>query len=123
MDSSAQPAFSFVNISHPHELKDEETQLRVRRFAMSKVGRARRKPKTRKERNELVLDFRIPAPEPTAIERLGGGEIDPFTPYPIDLDETSRGLVAFSRCSAADPNLDYAPWCLSYVELHSLSKQ
>jgi hypothetical protein len=28
---------------------------------------------------------------------LGGGEVDPFAPYPIDLDETSRALIASSK--------------------------
>ncbi|KAJ4293499.1 hypothetical protein N0V90_008782 [Kalmusia sp. IMI 367209] len=95
MDRSAKPIFNFVNLSHPDELKDSDTQLRIRRLAMSEVGRARRKPKTKRERNEIVLEFRKPAASPAAIDRLGGGEVDPFSPYPIDLDETSRGLVAF----------------------------
>lgn len=97
MDRSAKPIFNFVNLTHPDELKDEETQLRIRRLAMTEVGRARRKPKTKRERNEIVLEFRKPAASPMAIDRLGGGEVDPFAPYPIDLDETSRGLVAFSK--------------------------
>ncbi|KAF2245891.1 hypothetical protein BU26DRAFT_541941 [Trematosphaeria pertusa] len=95
MDRSAKPAFNFVNLSHPDELKDEETQLRIRRLAMAEVGKARRKPKTRRERNEIVLEFRTPAGSPSSIERLGGGEVDPFSAYPIDLDETGRGLVAY----------------------------
>ena len=97
MDQSAKPIFSFVNLSHPDELKDEETQLRIRRLAMSEVGRARRKPKTKRERNEIVLEFRKPAATSTTIERLGGGEVDPFAPYPVDLDETSRALIASSK--------------------------
>jgi hypothetical protein len=97
MDQSAKPIFSFVNLSHPDELKDEETQLRIRRLAMSEVGRARRKPKTKRERNEIILEFRKPAATSTTIERLGGGEVDPFAPYPVDLDETSRALIASSK--------------------------
>lgn len=97
MDRSAKPIFSFVNLSHPDELKDEETQLRIRRLAMSEVGRARRKPKTKRERNEIILEFRKPAATPATIERLGGGEVDPFAPYPVDLDETSRALIASSK--------------------------
>lgn len=97
MDHSAKPIFNFVNLSHPDELKDEKTQLRIRRLAMTEVGKARRKPKTKRERNEIILEFRNPASSPTTIDRLGGGELDPFSPYPIDLDETSRGLIAFSK--------------------------
>lgn len=93
MDESAKPIFNFVNLSHPDELKNSETQLRIRRLAMTEVGRARRKPKTKRERNEIVLEFRKPA----TIDPLGGGEIDPFSAYPIDMDNDSRGLVAFSQ--------------------------
>ena len=95
MDRPAKPTFTFVNLSHPNELKDGETRLRIRRLAMSEVGRARRKPKIKRERNEIVFTLRDTPVTPT-IDWLGGGEIDPFAPYPIDLDETSRSLVASS---------------------------
>lgn len=96
MDQSAKPIFSFVNLSHPDELKDEETQLRIRRLAMSEVGRVRRKPRTKRERNEIILEFRKPAATAATIDWLGGGDVDPFTSFPIDLNETSRALVASS---------------------------
>ncbi|KAF2646863.1 hypothetical protein P280DRAFT_441310 [Massarina eburnea CBS 473.64] len=95
MDRSAKPIFNFVNLSHPDELKDSETQLRIRRLAMKEVGRSRRKPKTKRERNELILEFRRPSASASAIEGLGVGQADPFGSYPIELDDTSRGLVAF----------------------------
>ncbi|KAJ4346443.1 uncharacterized protein N0V89_010372 [Didymosphaeria variabile] len=112
MDRSAKTIFNFVNLSHPDELKDEETQLRIRRLAMSEVGRARRKPKTKRERNEMVLEFRKPAATSATIDRLGRGEVDPFTPYPIALDETSRALVAsiFRDGSAHSRQLRGAWW-------------
>lgn len=96
MDQPAKHTFNFVNLSHPNELKDGETRLRIRRLAMSEVGRARRKPKTKRERNEIVFKLREKSTIPT-IEWLGGGEVDPFAPYPIDLDEMSRALIASSE--------------------------
>lgn len=104
MDHSAKPIFNFINLSHPDELKDEQTQLRIRRLAMSQVGRARRRPKTKRGKNEIMLKIRKPMESPATIDRLGGGNIDPFAAYPIDLDETSRALVAsstFWRVAAA----------------------
>lgn len=91
------PVFSFVNLKHPRDLKDEETQLRIRRLAMTEVGRARRKPKTKRKRNEIVLELRNTTLKPPAIERLGSGPIDPFSRYPIELDDEARALLANSK--------------------------
>ncbi|KAF1994142.1 hypothetical protein P154DRAFT_527291 [Amniculicola lignicola CBS 123094] len=97
MDQSTKRVFNFVNLTHPDDLKDEETQIRIRRLAMTEVGRARRKPKTKKARNEVVLQFKSKEssvqPAPT-IDRVGRGEIDPFVKYPVELDDKSRALVA-----------------------------
>lgn len=97
MDRSTKPSFNFVNLKHPDDLKDEETQLRIRRLAMTEVGKARRRPKTKRERNEIVLEFRQPVEKTAKIESLGGGKLDPFSPYPIELDEDARALLATSR--------------------------
>ena len=94
MDRSSQRNFNFVNLSHPDDLKDDQTQLRIRRLAMSEVGKARRKPKTKRERNEIMLEFREPPTRPF-LDRLGGGELDPFVQYPVELDDASRELVAY----------------------------
>jgi hypothetical protein len=88
MDSSTQRSFSFVNLTHPSDLKNEETQSRIRRLAMTEVGKLRRKPKSKKARSEIVLSLR---PD---FDRLGAGSIDPFTCYPITLDASSRSLLA-----------------------------
>ncbi|OAG04843.1 uncharacterized protein CC84DRAFT_1121589 [Paraphaeosphaeria sporulosa] len=112
MDRSAKPIFNFVNLSHPDELKDEQTQLRIRRLAMSEVGRARRKPKTKRGKTEIVLKFREPAESSASIGHLGAGDVDPFALYPIDLDEKSRALVAsiFRANSAHSRQLRGAWW-------------
>jgi|SRR5690242_21487761 len=89
-------SFGFVNLTHPDDLKDESTQFHVRSLAMTEVGKARRKPRTKRERNEIILEFRRPEAKTTGIERLGGGHIDPFSPYPIALDDSARKLVAYS---------------------------
>jgi hypothetical protein len=99
MDRSTQRTFSFVNLNHPDELKDEETQLRIRRLAMTEVGKARRKPKTKRERNEIVFELRDPAEACLALDRFGAGEFDPFGQYPIELDDSSRALIANSMSS------------------------
>jgi hypothetical protein len=100
MDRSSVPSFNFVNLTHPDQLKDEETQHRIRRLAMTEVAKGRRKPKTRRGRSEIVLEFRDPRAGQSlqsGFDRLDGGEVDPFTRYPIDLDAASRALVANSK--------------------------
>ena len=101
MDQSSKPTFSFVNLKHPDDLKDEETQLRIRRLAMTEVGKARRKPKTKRGRNEIVLELRNSTQRQPDIDRLGGGRIDPFSRYPIELDDDARALLANSKTSGS----------------------
>jgi len=96
MDRSTEKTFNFVNLTHPDDLKDEETQLRIRRLAMTEVGKMRRKPKTKKARNEMILEFRNPEQKTPDLDRFGGGNIDPFSAYPVPLDDSSRALLAHS---------------------------
>jgi hypothetical protein len=96
MDSTTKPRFRFVNLKHPNDLKDEETRLRVRRIVMAEVGKARRKPKTRRERNEIVLEIRDSKEAHLGLERFGGGQMDPFCFYPVEMNDSNRALVANS---------------------------
>ncbi|KAJ8113822.1 hypothetical protein OPT61_g4146 [Boeremia exigua] len=91
------PSFNFVNLKHPDDLKDGETQLRIRRLAMTEVGKARRKPRTKRGRTEFVLQLRNTTTEPLLINRFGGGPIDSFGRYPIELDSEDRALLANSK--------------------------
>jgi hypothetical protein len=100
MDQSSKPTFNFVNLKHPDDLKDEETQLRIRRLAMTEVGKARRKPKTKRGRNEIVLELRNTTQRQPDIGRLGSGRIDPFSQYPIELDDDARALLANSEVTS-----------------------
>jgi hypothetical protein len=111
MDSSTHKTFSFVNLKHPDDLKDEETQLRIRRLAMTEVGKARRKPKTKRARNEIVLEFRNPSEKQPDFDRFGGGDIDPFSPYPIPLDDSIRNLLANSGYIAPSWSASFLTWC------------
>jgi hypothetical protein len=97
MDCATTPSYKFVNLNHPDDLKDKKLQLRVRRLAMSEFGRSRRKPKTKKERNEIVLEFRNLHEIQPDFDRISGGSIDPFTSYPVPLDSAARGLLANSE--------------------------
>ncbi|OAL02356.1 hypothetical protein IQ06DRAFT_270754 [Phaeosphaeriaceae sp. SRC1lsM3a] len=94
MDRSTKSTFHFVNLKHPDDLKDDATQLRIRRLAMTEAAKARRKPKTKRERNEMVLEFRSSVDNQLRVDQIGSGEIDPFCSYPIELDDSARELLA-----------------------------
>jgi ribonuclease PH len=98
MDPSTNPNYHFVNMQHPDDMKDDRMQLRIRRLAMTEVAKGRRKPKTKRERNEIVLEFREPMDNRINFERVGCGNIDPFCSYPIQLDDSTRALVANGEC-------------------------
>jgi hypothetical protein len=107
MNSSSKPKFRFVNLKHPHDLKDKETQSRIRHMVMAEVGKARRKPKTRRERNEIVFEIRDPMDAHLCLERFGGGQMDPFCVYPIEMNESNRALVANSQCATLRTNFRF----------------
>jgi hypothetical protein len=110
MDHSTTPNFHFVNLKHPDDLKDDAMQLRIRRLAMTEVAKARRKPKTKRERNEIVLNFRQPADNQLGIERVGVGNIDPFCSYPIELDDSVRRLLANGECLSSTQRTASLTW-------------
>ncbi|KAF2649127.1 hypothetical protein K491DRAFT_611420 [Lophiostoma macrostomum CBS 122681] len=101
MDKATGKSFNFVNLTHPDELKDEGTQARIRRLAMTEFGKTRRRPKTKRARNEIILEFRdVPSDRqiqqqllPTSFDRWRNASVDPFASYPIELDDVSRELV------------------------------
>ena len=64
---------------------------------MTEVGKARRKPKAKRARNEIILEFRNPFESRVDIDRFGGGQLDPFNPYPIELNDSDRALLANGR--------------------------
>ena len=97
MKQSDSLGFNFVNIQHPDDLKDGETQLRIRRLAMREVGKARRRPKNKRGRNQIVLELHVTPQPPASIEYLGSGRIDPFIHLPIELDSDARALLANSK--------------------------
>ncbi|KAF2125502.1 hypothetical protein P153DRAFT_348731 [Dothidotthia symphoricarpi CBS 119687] len=94
MDRSTRPSFNFVNLQHPDDLKDEETQLRIRRLAMREVGKSRRRLNSNRKGNELTTDIYNRREDRLDFDRFSSGSIDPFGPYPIQLDESSQALLA-----------------------------
>jgi hypothetical protein len=99
MEHPTESKYRFVNLEHYNDLKDKETRLRIRRLAMAEVNKARRKPKTRRERNEIVLGVRDSLEAQICLERLGSGQIDPFCRYPVEVNASDQALVANRECA------------------------
>lgn len=118
------PAFTFVDLSNPQNAKDASTRKVIRQQAMRDVGLSRRKARKKRGAIEVAIDESALAAmisqagpvrhgddegeisqagpvrdgedegEISPYQLLGGGEMDPFLPYPIPLDKSARELVA-----------------------------
>lgn len=97
MDRAIEPKFSFVNLNHPDELKDGEMQARIRHLAMRSSANASRKQRTEKRHDAIVPHPHNSPGEPLGLERLGASQTNPFNPYPIELNDSDRNLLAYSR--------------------------
>lgn len=103
------PAFQFVDLSNPDNANDPATRRVIRQQAMRDVGLSRRRPRKKRGVTDVPINDSILEsitshagtsqdlqyqPEISPYQLLGGGEIDPFLPYPIPLDNSTRELVA-----------------------------
>jgi hypothetical protein len=91
MDESTKQNFTFINLSHPDDLKDQNTIDHVRTAAMTNFGRKRRKPKVGKEKNQMVFEVRTPetvVAGPASLSSYGAERLD---------------LVTFGRNCILDP--------------------
>ena len=97
MDESANQNFTFINLKHPDDLKDQSTIDRVRTSAMTAFGRKRRKPKAGKEKNQMVFEVRTPETVlagPAALSSLQAQDFDPFAACEApDLDPRTKTLL------------------------------
>lgn len=96
------PKFVFVDVFGPNGVKAATNRRLIHQHAMKEIGRSRRRPK----RNATIkLDFvPLETSERTTITSswpgcmwFGSGRLDPFLRFPIELDATARGLVAYSE--------------------------
>lgn len=119
--SKHQPEFQFIDLSNPDNVNDPTTRRIIRQQAMRNVGLSRRRPKKKRgfievPIDESVLDSLASRPdsgpsqpslslslspsqyhhdEISPYQLLGGGGIDPFLPYPIPLDNSTRELLSY----------------------------
>ena len=100
MAASREPRFTFVNLSHPDELKDENTISRVRRLAMAHVGKARKIRNTHNKTFHNVFELDQPEcslPDTIALSRVGLETLDPFASYPFNIGSHASNLCDSCR--------------------------
>lgn len=97
MAASLEPSFTFINLSHPDELKDQDTIYQVRHIAMTHVGRARRMRNPKKRKYQIVFELRQPElvlPDTVTLSRVGLGMLDPFASCPFTVDAYASRLCS-----------------------------
>jgi hypothetical protein len=100
MDQSNQSNFTFINLSHPDDLKDQQTIDQIRCSAMTNFGRMRRKRKPKRERNQIVFEVRPPENNmtgPVTMSRVGLDTLDPFASEPFTMDPEASKLCSNSE--------------------------
>ena len=79
-------------------MRDATAKSQIRKHAMKDIGVSRRRPdKRRKGYIEVPLKMlaAVPLPHPDSTS-LGGGVVDPFLEYPVELNQTGKKLVSLS---------------------------
>jgi hypothetical protein len=93
LDEPTKPVLTFINISHPEELKEQETINHVRCSAMSNFGRSRRGKAARRKQGVV---FEIDVPRSPPMSRIGVDTIDPFDSTHLKWDAETTFLMTNS---------------------------
>ena len=100
-DDEGAPNFVFVDVSDPSRAKAAAARRLIHQHAMKDVGKSRRRPKknaTIKLNFVLLEGLEHSQSSPwlgCRWPRFNG--LDPFVRFPIELDDTARVLVAYSK--------------------------
>ncbi|KAF2816217.1 uncharacterized protein BDZ99DRAFT_131374 [Mytilinidion resinicola] len=85
----------FITVSHPSQLKGKPAQKIIRKHVMGEVAKAKRRVQRTYQVSSNEQSFKGgKGTKALSLSWLGAGEVDPFVKYPIELDGSSRALVA-----------------------------
>ncbi|OAL42862.1 hypothetical protein IQ07DRAFT_667113 [Pyrenochaeta sp. DS3sAY3a] len=91
------PSFTFINLSHPDDLKDRDTISHVRQTAMTRVGMLRKMRNSKKTKFGHVFELQPPeysSSDREALSRVGLETLDPFACCPFPLDAAASRLCS-----------------------------
>jgi hypothetical protein len=100
MASSSATNFTFINLSHPDEMKEKKTIGLVRSTAMTHFGRVRKVRNRRKDNNILVFELQPPEhvpPDASALSRVGLETLDPFASFSFPVNAYASRLYTNCR--------------------------
>jgi hypothetical protein len=100
MASSSATNFTFINLSHPDELKEKKTIGLVRSTAMAHFGRVRKVRNRRNAKTILVFELQPPEyvpPDASALSRVGLETLDPFASFPFPINAYASRLYTNCR--------------------------
>jgi hypothetical protein len=92
MDQSTKPNLTFINLSHPDDLKDRETIDQIRCSAMTNFGRMRKKRRPKRERNEIVFEVRPPEAVLPSTSNRGSDDFNPLAFSHIEMNDYESRL-------------------------------
>jgi hypothetical protein len=110
MESSEEKTFTFINLSHPDDLKDQGTIDHIRCSAMTNFGKMRRKRERKGPKNQIVFEVRPVSNAQSKVEVLSSEGVDTFSPLivnPMERDILTRKSMNNRKCRPLHIRLDF----------------
>ncbi|KAH7132329.1 hypothetical protein B0J11DRAFT_223623 [Dendryphion nanum] len=95
MAGPSKSRFTFINLSHPDDLKDQNTIDHIRCSAMTNFGRIRRDRRAKSAKNQIVFELKEPEQTPTNVassSRIGLETHDSFISSPFTTQTSASRL-------------------------------
>ncbi|KAF2014737.1 hypothetical protein BU24DRAFT_220586 [Aaosphaeria arxii CBS 175.79] len=110
MSGSKDTDFTFINLSHPDDLKDQDTIDHIRSSAMTNFGRQRRRRKKKVAQDEIV--FELQAPNAAGPSRAGPATTDTTAAQSLQAEVDNSGAWA-ELFSDHEPHVTAPPSAIS----------
>jgi hypothetical protein len=102
MGSHEEKTFTFINLSHPDDLKDQDTIDHIRCSAMTNFGKTRRKRERNSPKNQIVFEVQSVSDDQSKVKVLSCEGADTFSPLvisPFARDVLTSKFMNNRQCS------------------------